>query len=118
MSTVGSIGAVGAGAGAAGAQTTKPISPSGHDQGVGANNQPMPGLGCEQGNGASASPSRGIDSNMSSRDFVTLTQKMSSSGGGMKDLKEMINMVLAIQILQKTMEAVSEIIDNFIGDKK
>ena len=43
---------------------------------------------------------------------------MSSSGGGMKDLKEMINMVLALQILQKTMEAVSEIIDNFVGDKK
>lgn len=118
MSTIGSVGAVGAGAGAGGAQATNPASQSNQKQGVASNNQAIPGLGNEQGAGPSSVSSRGIDRNMSSKDFVTLTQKMSSSGGGMKDLKEMINMVLALQILQKTMEAVSEIIDNFVGDKK
>jgi len=118
MSTIGSIGAVGAGANAGGAQATNPASSSNQKQGATSDNLAVPGSGNDQGIGPSAVSSRGIDSNMSSKDFVTLTQKMSSSGGGMKDLKEMINMVLALQILQKTMEAVSEIIDSFVGDKK
>ena len=118
MSTIGSIGAVGAGANAGGAQATNPASQSNQKQGATSDNLAVPGSGNDQGIGPSAVSSRGIDSNMSSKDFVTLTQKMSSSGGGMKDLKEMINMVLALQILQKTIEAVSEIIDSFVGGKK
>jgi hypothetical protein len=42
---------------------------------------------------------------------------MSSSGDNMKNVKDMINMVLALQLLEKTMEAVGEIVDNFIGKK-
>jgi len=34
----------------------------------------------------------------------------------MKDTKDMINMVLALQLMEKVMEAVGEILDKFVND--
>ena len=114
MSTIGSIGAVDGAQGAGTAPTTKPASSTEQGQ-----KSPIaPTSGGEQGNGPNAFSDRGIDSNMSSKDFVTLTQRAESSSGGMKDMKDMINMVLALQLLQKTMEATTEIIDNFFNSDK
>jgi hypothetical protein len=54
--------------------------------------------------------------NMSTSDFVTLTQKIAKGGksGGLTDIMDMIKMIVALQILQKTVEATGKIIDSFM----
>jgi|TARA_R100000315_G_C5219850_1_gene131975 hypothetical protein len=114
MSSIGPIGGVASaptsgtnsntGASAPAGGVSKPSGPSG-------GSMPPSAVGGQPG------ANRGMLSNMSSSDFVSLTQKMSSSGDNMKNVKDMINMVLALQLLEKTMEAVGEIVDNFIGKK-
>jgi len=113
MSSIGAISSVGASSAAGGAQA------AGAGGGIGNANEAFPagnsGTSKPTGNGG-LGPNRGITSNMSTRDFVTLAQK-ASGGGNMKDIKEMIKVMLALQILEETMEAVGEIIDNFITNE-
>ena len=57
---------------------------------------------------------------MSTQDFVSLSNLSDSPLGeeglsGMKDLKDMMKMVIALQILQKVVEATSEVLDDFIS---
>lgn len=57
---------------------------------------------------------------MSTQDFVSLSNLSDSPMGeeglsGMKDLKDMMKMVIALQILQKVVEATSEVLDDFIS---
>tara|TARA_R110002060_G_scaffold18962_2_gene25959 strand:+ start:832 stop:1254 length:423 start_codon:yes stop_codon:yes gene_type:complete len=57
---------------------------------------------------------------MSTQDFASLSSLSDSPMGeeglsGMKDLKDMMKMVIALQILQKVVEATSEVLDDFIS---
>tara|TARA_R110002096_G_scaffold392220_1_gene587146 strand:- start:3165 stop:3326 length:162 start_codon:yes stop_codon:yes gene_type:complete len=51
---------------------------------------------------------------MSTRDFVSLTEQVSKGGNETKDIMDMMKMIVALQIMQKTMEATGKIIDSFI----
>ena len=52
--------------------------------------------------------------NMSTRDFVSLTEQVGKSANEPKDIMDMMKMVIALQIMQKTLEATGKIIDSFI----
>lgn len=58
-------------------------------------------------------------SSMSTQDFVSLSNlavsPIEGDAGNMKDLKDMVKMVVALQILQKVAEATSEVIDDFFS---
>jgi hypothetical protein len=108
MSSVGSISAVGTAPAAAGTGAQK-SSGAGSVAKTGGGSTPTAGTG-----GVS---SRGMCSNMSSNDFVTLTQKMSKNNGGLVDPKQMVNVILALELLQKVAEATGELIDKMISGK-
>jgi|TARA_R110000824_G_scaffold38491_4_gene117526 hypothetical protein len=55
-----------------------------------------------------------LSNNMSTRDFVSLTEQVSKGGNETKDIMDMMKMIVALQIMQKTMEATGKIIDSFI----
>lgn len=111
MSSVGSISAVGNAASTSGVGAQKG---TGGEAAV----QSAPVAGNAPDGGAVSS--RGMYSNMSSNDFVTLSQKMSESSesnGGLIDPKKMIGIVLALELLQKVVEATGELIDSMISGK-
>ena len=56
---------------------------------------------------------------ISTSDFVTLTQKTQSGEKcTMKDAKDMLKAIVALQILQKKVEATQEILENIFNPKK
>ena len=114
MSSIGPVGGVASAPVSTNSNTGAPAAPAG-----GSSKPSGPAGGSVSPSAPTGQPgaNRGMLSNMPSSDFVSLTQKMSSSGDNMKSVKDMINMVLALQLLEKTMEAVGEIVDNFIGNK-
>jgi len=114
--SVGAIGAVGgaspAGASQGAAASQKPASTG---QSAGGSN---PTSQTEQSNHAQpagSSPYCDSKSNMSTSDFVSLTEQVGKGGNEPKDAMDMMKMVVALQIMQKTLEATSKIIDSFIS---
>ena len=48
-----------------------------------------------------------------------MVKELTNCLGAMKDTKDMINMVLALQLMEKVMEVVGEILDKFVnGDSQ
>ena len=109
--SVGAIGAVGGAAPASAAQ-----SPAGAQKPAAAGSS----AGASKSGGQQAAGSPNIcnpNQNMSTRDFVSLTEQVGKSASEPKDIMDMMKMVIALQIMQKTLEATSEIIDSFINGK-
>ena len=109
--SVGAISAVGD-TGAASAAQSPASARKPADSG---NSISMPQGNQSQSSGAGMTSA--CNNNMSTSDFVTLTQKVANGNksGGITDTMDMIKMVVALQILQKTLEATSKIIDSFMG---
>lgn len=108
MSSVGSIGAVGASPAAAG---------TGAQKSAAGGSAAKTGGGVTSPAGTGGISCRGMYSNMSSNDFVSLTQKMGKNNGGLVDPKQMVNVILALELLQKVAEATGELIDKMISGK-
>ena len=51
---------------------------------------------------------------MSTRDFISLAEQVGKGNNETKDIMDMMKMIVALQIMQKTMEATGKIIDSFI----
>tara|TARA_R110000824_G_scaffold27426_14_gene93282 strand:- start:8298 stop:8657 length:360 start_codon:yes stop_codon:yes gene_type:complete len=62
----------------------------------------------------------GKNHQMSTSNFVTLTQKIAAANksGGIMDPKEIASIIAALKILEKVVELVGEILDNLIGEKE
>tara|TARA_R100000005_G_C5001317_1_gene208469 strand:- start:2871 stop:3248 length:378 start_codon:yes stop_codon:yes gene_type:complete len=52
---------------------------------------------------------------MSTKDFVTLSQGVGGIDDSMKTIKDMMKIIMALQLLEKTMEATADIIENVLG---
>lgn len=50
--------------------------------------------------------------NMSTCDFIGLTQRAGSNSNSMENVQNMIMMVVALELLEKTMEITKELLDN------
>ena len=111
--------------GAAGSAGRSPISGLGATNGaenVSAGTQEHAGKDKPAGSasGPSGAPSwYGKSDGMSTSNFVTLTQKTSqaSKTGNLMDPKEMVGMLMALKLLEKVVELVGEILDNFVNGK-
>ena len=107
--SVGAVGAVG---------TASPASPTQSPAGAQKPAAAESSAGTSSPNNQQAASSPNIcdpNQNMSTRDFVTLTEQVGKGANEPKDIMDMMKMVIALQILQKTLEATSEIIDSFIS---
>lgn len=115
--TVGAVGGVGP-------QVAQPVSPQGKEaaQEVAPVVQEQQGTVEEAQAGESLVPGvpdqhfRPVAEKLSTKDFVSLTESMRGSDGNMKSIKEMIKVIMALQILEKTMEATADIIENVLGN--
>ena len=107
VSSVSPVGASSAGA-ASGASPVK---------NAGANAASTPKQAGSAGNNTPGAASwYGKSDGMSTSNFVSLSQQAKGTDTAMKDTKDMINMVLALQLMEKVMEAVGEILDKFVND--
>jgi len=52
---------------------------------------------------------------ISTKDFISLLKGVNGTDDNMKNIKEMVKVMMALEILEKTMEAVSDIIENVLG---
>jgi hypothetical protein len=57
-----------------------------------------------------------ITERMSTKDFVSLSQGIAGTEDPMKTIKDMMKLIMALQILEKTMEATADIIENVLGN--
>ena len=111
--SVESIGAVGSspsvgGAGAAGGVKSSPSNNTGGSAPAAAPTKPS-------GNGGQVD----LCKNMSTSNFITLTQQVNESGGsGLSDPEKMIQAVLALELLEKVVEAVSQVLENILSPSK
>tara|TARA_R100000008_G_C3586349_1_gene172677 strand:- start:2916 stop:3248 length:333 start_codon:yes stop_codon:yes gene_type:complete len=107
--SVGAVGAVGAASPASPAQSSATAQkPAAAGSSAGAS---LPNSQQAAGSPNLCDPNQ----NMSTSDFVSLTEQVGKSANEPKDIMDMMKMVIALQILQKTLEATSEIIDSFIN---
>jgi len=113
--TIGAIGAVSP-------QVTPQVNPQANAEGI-------QGVGAiEQANGGQEG--QGVESKvtsilgprftpmvdkMSTKDFVSLLKGVNGTDDNMKNIKEMVKVMMALEILEKTMEAVSDILENVLG---
>ena len=115
--TVGAVGAVGP-------QVAQPASPQGKEATEGASPVAQEPKGPVKEVGEGESLIAGIPDQhfmpiaekISTKDFVSLTESMKGSGDNMKNIKEMVKVIMALQILEKTMEATADIIENVLGN--
>ena len=106
VSSVSPVGASPAGA----ASGVSPV------KGAGSNGASGPKQAGSAGNSVQGAPSwYGKSDGMSTSNFVTLSQQTKSTDSAMMDPKDMVNMVLALKLLEKVMEAVGEILDKFVN---
>ena len=106
VSSVSPVGASPAGA-ASGASPAK---------GAGSNAVSGPKQAGSAGNSVQGAPSwYGKSDGMSTSGFISLSQQTKGTEGGLVDPKDMVNMVLALKLLEKVMEAVGEILDKFVN---
>ena len=108
-----SIGAIGAspGVGAMGAKGGVKSSSGGNE----AVSSPKAAPSSPSGNGGVADMCK----NMSTSNFVTLSQQVNgASKGGAPDAEQMVQAILALQLLEKVVEAVGQVLETIFNPDK
>jgi hypothetical protein len=111
--SVESIGAVGSspsvgGAGAIGGAKASPSNNTGGSAPTAAPTKPS-------GNGGQVDMCK----NMSTSNFISLTEQVNgASSSGMPDAEKMIQAVLALELLEKVVEAVGQVLENILNPGK
>ena len=111
-----SVGAIGAVGGASPASPTQ--KPMGSQKPASAGHSNIRADAGGHANNSNHAQPTGISSNssdnMSTRDFISLAEQVGKGNNETKDIMDMMKMIVALQIMQKTIEATGKIIDSFI----